>query len=43
MPLSMSQASLSVFEISLNALSGVLDKAASFAAARPKKRPTSRR
>jgi hypothetical protein len=34
MPLSMSQASLSVFEISLNALSGVLDKAASFAAAK---------
>ena len=34
MPLSISQASLPVFEIGLNALSGVLDKAASFAAAK---------
>ena len=34
MPLSMSQASISVFEIGLNALSGVLDKAEAFAAAK---------
>ena len=34
MPYSMSQASLPVFEIGLNALSGVLDKAAAFAAAK---------
>ncbi|HUD89328.1 MAG TPA: DUF1993 domain-containing protein [Xanthobacteraceae bacterium] len=34
MPQSMSQASLPVFEINLNALSGVLDKAAAFAAAK---------
>jgi len=34
MPFSMSQASLPVFEIGLNALSGVLDKAAAFAAAK---------
>jgi hypothetical protein len=34
MPLSMSQASISVFEIGLNALSAVLDKAAAFAAAK---------
>jgi uncharacterized protein len=32
MSLSISQASLPVFEVGLNALSGVLDKAASFAA-----------
>lgn len=34
MPYTMSQASLPVFEIGLNALSGVLDKAAAFAAGR---------
>ena len=34
MPLSMSQASLPVFEINLNALSGVLDKAEAFAIAK---------
>ena len=34
MPQSMSQASLSVFEINLNALSGVLDKAEAFATAK---------
>jgi hypothetical protein len=34
MPLSMSQASLSVFEINLNALSGVLDKAEAYAVAK---------
>ena len=34
MPFSMSQASLPVFEIGLNALSGVLDKAAAFTAAK---------
>ena len=34
MPFSMSQASLPVFEIGLNALSGVLDKAAAHAAAK---------
>jgi len=34
MPLSMSQASLSVFEINLNALSGILDKAEANAAAK---------
>jgi hypothetical protein len=34
MPQSMSQASLPVFEMNLNALSGVLDKAAAFAAAK---------
>jgi hypothetical protein len=34
MPFSMSQASLPVFEIGLNALSGVLDKAAGYAAAK---------
>src|ERR671916_2755978 len=34
MSLSISQSSLPVFEVGLNALSGVLDKAASFAAAR---------
>ena len=34
MPQSMSQASLPVFEISLNALSGVLDKAEAFATAK---------
>jgi hypothetical protein len=34
MPQSMSQASLPVFEINLNALSGVLDKAEAFAAAK---------
>jgi len=34
MSFSMSQASLPVFEIALNALSGVLDKAAAFAAAK---------
>ena len=34
MPFSMSQASLPIFEIGLNALSGVLDKAAAFAAAK---------
>jgi len=34
MPFSMSQASLPVFEIGLNALSGVLDKAEAFAAAK---------
>ncbi len=34
MPFSLSQASLPVFEIGLNALSGVLDKAAAFAAAK---------
>jgi len=34
MPYSMSQASLPVFEIGLNALVGVLDKAAAFAAAK---------
>ena len=34
MPSSMSQASISVFEIGLNALSGVLDKAEAFAAAK---------
>jgi hypothetical protein len=34
MPSSMSAASVSVFEIGLNALSGVLDKAAAFAAAK---------
>jgi uncharacterized protein len=34
MPYSMSQASLPVFEIGLNALSGVLDKAAAFATAK---------
>ena len=34
MPQSMSQASLPVFEINLNALSGVLDKAEAFATAR---------
>ena len=34
MPFSMSQASLPVFEIGLNALSGVLDKAAALAAAK---------
>jgi uncharacterized protein len=34
MPQSMSQASLPIFEINLNALSGVLDKAAAFAAAK---------
>jgi uncharacterized protein len=33
-PLSMSQASVSVFEIGLNALSAILDKAAAFAAAK---------
>jgi uncharacterized protein len=34
MPLSVSQASVSAFEIGLNALSGVLDKAAAFVAAK---------
>ena len=34
MPFSMSQTSLPVFEIGLNALSGVLDKAAAYAAAK---------
>jgi len=34
MPFSLSQASIPVFEIGLNALSGVLDKAAAFAAAK---------
>src|SRR5262249_41062713 len=34
MPFSMSQASLPVFEIGLNALAGVLDKAAAYAAAK---------
>jgi uncharacterized protein len=34
MPFSMSQASLPSFEISLNALSGILDKAAAYAAAK---------
>ena len=34
MPQSMSQASLPVFEINLEALSGILDKAEAFAAAR---------
>jgi hypothetical protein len=34
MPFSLSQASLPVFQIGLNALSGVLDKAAAFAAAK---------
>jgi hypothetical protein len=34
MPFTLSQASLPVFEIGLNALSGVLDKAAAFAAAK---------
>jgi len=34
MPLSMSQASLPVFEINLNALSAILDKAEAFAAAK---------
>jgi len=34
MPFSMSQASLPIFEIGLNALSGVLEKAAAFAAAK---------
>ena len=34
MSFSMSQASLPIFEIGLNALSGVLDKAAAFAAAK---------
>jgi len=34
MPFSLSQASLPVFEIGLNALSGVLDKAAAYAAAK---------
>jgi len=34
MPYTLSQASLPVFEIELNALSGVLDKAAAFAAAK---------
>src|SRR5215213_115282 len=34
MPFSMSHASLPVFEIGLNALSGLLDKAAAFAAAK---------
>ena len=34
MPFSMSQASLPVFEIGLNALSGVLDKTATFTAAK---------
>ena len=34
MPYTMSQASLPVFEIGLNALSGVLDKAAAHAAAK---------
>ena len=34
MPFSMSQASLPVFEIGLNALAGVLDKAAAFVAAK---------
>ena len=34
MPFSMSQSSLPVFEIGLNALSGVLDKAAAYAAAK---------
>ena len=34
MPFSMSQASLPVFDIGLNALSGVLDKAAAYAAAK---------
>jgi len=34
MPYSLSQASLPVFEIGLNALSGVLDKAAAYAAAK---------
>jgi hypothetical protein len=34
MPLSLSQASLSVFEINLNALSGILDKAEAYAAAK---------
>ena len=34
MPFSMSQASLPVFEIGLNAVSGVLDKAAAYAAAK---------
>jgi uncharacterized protein len=34
MPYTMSQASLPVFEIGLNALSGLLDKAAAFAAAK---------
>jgi len=34
MPSSLSQASVSAFEIGLNALSGVLDKAAAFAAAK---------
>jgi len=34
MPFSMSQASLPSFEISLNALSAILDKAAAYAAAK---------
>ena len=34
MPYSMSQTALPTFEIGLNALSGVLDKAAAFAAAK---------
>src|SRR5215472_19081864 len=34
MPYTMTQAALPVFEIALNALSGVLDKAAAFAAAK---------
>jgi hypothetical protein len=34
MPFTLSQASLPVFEVELNALSGVLDKAAAFAAAK---------
>ena len=34
MPFTMSQASLPVFEIELNALSGLLDKAAAFATER---------
>src|ERR1019366_299697 len=34
MPFSMSQASLPVFEIGLNALSGVLDKTAAYAASK---------
>ena len=34
MPYSMSQTALPIFEIGLNALSGVLDKAAAFAAAK---------
>jgi uncharacterized protein len=34
MPFTMTQSSLPAFEIGLNALSGVLDKAAAFAAAK---------